>query len=280
MELTLQNEASGQTAANRGGQAGVTLLGSGSRGNALVVHGERGSLLIDAGFSLKQTLTRMQECGIDIDTVGAILVSHEHGDHVRGVGVVSRRMRVPVFCNRAAAGAIRERGLDGRGAINIFSAGGSFDFDEFRVTPFSVPHDARDTVGFSIDIGSFRIGVATDLGHATQPVLHHLRECDILVVESNHDPAMLRNSRRPWPVKQRINGRHGHLSNEDCMQLLQKVVAPRTRHVIMAHASEECNRYELVGDLAGQCLESMGRADVAVGIGRQDRPLPTCFVGG
>ena len=257
--------------------AGATILGSGSRGNSLVVHGFRSNILVDAGFSFKQTLSRLADCGIDPGTIGAVLVSHEHGDHVQGVELFSRKMGVPVYCNRAAAGEIRKRGLEAKGVINIFSAGASFAVEEFEVTAFSVPHDARDTVGFGISTGPCRIGVATDLGHATQPVLHHLSQSDILVVESNHDPVMLRNSSRPWPLKQRINGRHGHLSNAACMDLLRQVIAPRTKAVLLAHASEECNCYELVDDCAAQCLEELGRGDISVGVGRQEGALPTVF---
>ncbi len=254
---------------------GITVLGSGSRGNSLVVHGLQSNFLIDAGFSCKQTMARMSDSGVDPDSIGAILVSHEHDDHVKGVRLLSRKLRAPVFCNRSVGNEIRNRGLDAKGAINIFSVGAPFTWEEFTINPFSVPHDAWDTVGFRIDCRGYRIGVATDLGYATQVVLHHLQDCDSLVVESNHDPAMLRNSSRPWPLKQRINGRHGHLSNNDCMEMLRKVLAARTRNVIFAHASEECNSYSLVDECAAQCLEKLERPDVLPLVARQNAPLET-----
>ncbi len=268
-----------EEAVNTSCGTGVTVLGSGSRGNAMVVHGEKSNILLDAGFSCRQILKRIEDCGIDTASIEAILISHEHDDHVKGVRLLSRKLRAPIFCNRAAAGEVRNRGVEGRGIINIFSVGSPFVCGEFRITPFSVPHDARDTVGFRIDAGGSRIGVATDLGYATQAVKHYLGECDLLVVESNHDPLMLRNSGRPWPLKQRINGRHGHLSNEDCMRMLGSVLASRTRRVIFAHASEECNSYSLVEEQAAGCMERLKRTDVQTMVARQNAPLSTCFVG-
>ncbi len=267
----------GKTSFDSEARLGVTVLGSGSLGNAMVIHGGGLSLLLDAGFSWKQTLLRMHECGLDPGTIGAILLSHEHSDHVGGVRLASRRLTAPVYCNRAVGDEVRKLGVEATGAIHIFSVGTPFQIDEFTITPFSVPHDARDTVGFTIETGGLRLGVVTDLGCATSAVKHHLQECDMLVLESNHDPLLLRNSNRPWPLKQRINGRHGHLSNQDCMALLRTVAAPRTQQVIFAHASEECNSYSLIDDCAAECLQELGRDDIGTAVARQKTPLPTCY---
>ena len=254
--------------------AGLTILGSGSKGNAIVIEGENGSLLIDAGFSCTRTLAKLDECGVAADRIQAILVSHEHGDHVQGLGPVSRKLKIPVYCNRATGQYIRRKELV-KEALNVFAVGTPFTIGEFTVEPFSIPHDASDPVGFAIDNGHFRIGIATDLGYASQVVAHHLRECDVLVIESNHDVEMLLNSSRPWSLKQRIRGRNGHLSNEDSMTLLKKVLHERTQQVVLAHASEECNCYELIQDNALKCLAETGRDDVALAVARQHTPLPT-----
>jgi phosphoribosyl 1,2-cyclic phosphodiesterase len=250
---------------------GLTILGSGSKGNSMVLEGREGSLLIDAGFSKRRTLAMMDDCGLDAARVAAVLVSHEHGDHIRGLGPVSRGLKVPVYCNRSTGRYIRDKNIV-RDALNVFTVGTPFRIGEFTIEPFSIPHDANDPVGFAIGNGKVKIGIATDLGYASQVVAYHLRACDILVLESNHDVEMLLNSNRPWMVKQRIRGRNGHLSNVDSMALLSRVLDARTRHVVLAHASEECNCYELVKDCGVECLEKIGRSDVCLTVARQNRP--------
>ncbi len=239
-----------------------------------MIEGENGSLLIDAGFSCSRTLAKLDECGVAADRIQAILVSHEHGDHVQGLGPVSRKLKIPVYCNRATGEYIRRKGLV-KEALNVFTVGSPFVIDEFTIEPFSIPHDASDPVGFAIDNGHFRVGIATDLGYASQVVAHHLRECDALIIESNHDVEMLLNSSRPWSLKQRIRGRNGHLSNEDSMTLLKKVLHTRTRQVVLAHASEECNCHELIHETGLKCLAETGRNDVAIAVAQQHTPLPT-----
>ncbi len=250
---------------------GLTILGSGSKGNSMVLEGRESSLLIDAGFSRRRTLAMMNECGLDAGRVAAVLVSHEHGDHICGLGPVSRGLKLPVYCNRSTGRYIRDNDIV-RESLNVFTVGTPFAIGEFTIEPFSIPHDANDPVGFAIGNGKVKIGIATDLGYASQVVAHHLRECDILVLESNHDVEMLLNSSRPWTVKQRIRGRNGHLSNVDSMALLNKVLHARTRHVVLAHASEECNCYKLVEDFGVKCLEQAGRSDVGLVVARQNEP--------
>lgn len=256
---------------------GLTVLGSGSRGNALVVHGPRGGVLLDAGFSAAELTERLGQAGLRPSQLDAILVSHEHADHVKGLRVFAERHGLPVFANRGTAAVLRHR--DARlGPVRLFAAGNAFQVGEYEIYPFSIPHDANDPVGFVVEAHGRRLGIATDLGHVNRLVTYQLRECDVLVVESNHDIGMLGNSSRPWALKQRILGRHGHLSNEACMELLRAVVHARTRHVVMAHASEECNRYELVAKAVQDCLTRLGRPDIRAHVARQDRPLPTVWV--
>jgi phosphoribosyl 1,2-cyclic phosphodiesterase len=148
----------------------------------------------------------------------------------------------------------------------------------FRISPFSIPHDAIDPVAFTVEFEGFKLGIATDLGHAGHLTCHQLRDCDALVLESNHDVEMLRNSGRPWPLKQRIMSRHGHLSNDDSMALVRKVVADRTRYLVLAHGSQECNRYEIMDRCASTCLADLGRTDIALLVARQDAHLPTAWL--
>lgn len=256
---------------------GITVLGSGSRGNAIVVHTPTEALLVDAGFSARETFRRMQEAGLDHHLIKAIVVSHEHTDHIRGVRVCAKRLNVPVYSNRQTAEVLRERDEDW-GQLRIFASGSAFSVGGFDVQPFSIPHDANDPVGFVVRCGDRKVGLATDLGHASHMVCYQLRGCDLLVLESNHDISLLRDSSRPWSLKQRILGRHGHLSNDDSMALLETVLDVRTRHIILAHASQECNRYELVKDCVLQRLAKLGRTDIAAHVARQEEHLPTVWL--
>jgi phosphoribosyl 1,2-cyclic phosphodiesterase len=256
---------------------GITVLGSGSRGNALVVHGAGTAVLLDAGFSARELEQRLEQSGLAPTALQAIIVSHEHADHVRGLRVFAERYSLPVFANRGTAMVLRQRDAH-LGQLRLFAAGNPFEVGPFSVYPFSIPHDANDPVAFVLQTGARRIGIATDLGHVNHLVTHQLRECDALILESNHDLELLGSSTRPWALKQRILSRHGHLSNAACMELLGAVVHARTRHVVMAHASTECNRYELVTKLVGDCLLRLGRTDITAHVARQDAPLPTFWL--
>lgn len=258
---------------------GLSVLGSGSAGNAMVIHGADGGLLIDAGFSATELRRRLEQAGIPEGWVRAILITHEHHDHVQGLRLCARAWSVPVYCTRLTGDQIRERGhAESDQALHLFTPGAPFEFQGFRVEPFTIPHDAADPVGFTVHWGDRKIAVVTDLGHANGLVHLHLNACDGLVVESNHDVGMLMNSRRPMHLKHRIRGRHGHLSNLECMELLRHVLHARTRYVVLVHASRECNRYELVERCIAECLTGLGRADVATHVARQDVILPTLWV--
>jgi len=256
---------------------GITVLGSGSKGNACVVHAGDQALLIDVGFSGSELSRRMDATGVDVTQIRGILVSHEHSDHISGLGVLARRLNVPVFANNSTAAAIRYKPRPPE-KIHIFASGCAFNIGDFAVEPFSIPHDASDPVGFAIEHRAGKVGIATDLGYASQLVCHQLRQCHILMIESNHDIEMLHNSSRPWLLKQRILSRHGHLSNADCLDLLQKILHPCTQHVVLAHASEDCNRHELIEKGVAQCLATLQRGDVRASIACQQQPLPTLWL--
>lgn len=256
---------------------GITVLGSGSSGNAMVVHTPREGLLIDAGFSARELRRRLDHAGLDPGLLEAVLVSHEHADHVKGLRVFARQFALPIYANRRTADALRHRDAK-LGSMTIFAAGTAFRVGAFTVEPFSIPHDANDPVAFVIRSGRAKIGIATDLGHVNNLVAYQLRECHILVLESNHDRIMLGNSTRPWALKQRIQGRHGHLSNDSCVDLLRRVLHAETRHVILAHASQECNCYDLVRKESEALLRELQRPDVNLHVAVQDKPLPTLWL--
>lgn len=258
---------------------GITVLGSGSSGNAIVLHADSGSVLVDAGFSGKELQRRLDLAEIEASSIRAILVSHEHGDHAKGVGVLARRWDLPVYANRQTAEVLCRKKNEFP-TLRLFTAGQSFNLEDFTVVPFSIPHDAVDPVAFTVHWGDRKVGIATDLGHVSRVTAHHLQQCDGLVLESNHDVAMLRDSDRPWSLKRRILSRHGHLSNEAGMQLMADVLDARTRYVIFGHASCECNRYELIEEAVGARLSELGRTDLGTLVARQDEVLETCWLDG
>lgn len=218
----------------------VSVLASGSRGNATYLSDGHTAILIDAGLSGVEIQRRMADKGLDPSSLDAILVSHEHSDHIHGVGVLSRRFDLPVYISdgtlQAAAKALGK--LVG---VCPFTCGRPFSIGNLAIHPFSISHDAQDPAGFTIGGNGAKVGVATDLGIVTSVVKTHLAACDILILEANHDPQMLIDGPYPWPLKQRIRGRSGHLSNDDAAQLLETLQHDRLAHVILAHLSEENN---------------------------------------
>lgn len=259
----------------------LTILGSGSKGNAMIVASGKATILIDAGFSCATLGRRLESAGCPgVEALDAIVITHEHSDHVAGLPVLIRRCGAPVYCNRETLHAMTELVPDiDRTRFRVFATGREFEIAGARFFPFSVPHDAMDPVGFRIENDGACMAVATDLGRPTHLVSEHLRGCGAIVLEFNHDPDMLQRSRRPWSIKQRVLGAHGHLSNSGAGALLAGVASERLSHVVLAHLSEECNRPEIALGAARNAL-----AGTAVGLPRllvapQDRPGPAVDVG-
>ncbi len=201
----------------------------------------------------------------------ALLVSHEHSDHVGGARQFSRRFNVPIHTTAATARAAGISAGDVFGLVH-FEPGIAFDIQDLAVRPFSVPHDAADNVGVIVECDGSRMGYATDLGHASTLAVTRLKECDVLVAEANHDVAMLKNGPYPWSVKQRILGRHGHLSNDEMAALISQAAAPRTRHIFLAHMSATNNRPALAVQACLQALDAAGAQAARIHVTSQSRP--------
>ena len=234
---------SGEAAEGNGKRLSICVLASGSRGNATYISDGRTAILIDAGLSGVEIQRRMVSKGLDPNSLDAILVSHEHSDHIQGVGVLSRRFSLAVYINegtRQASGTA----LGKLSGVCPFACGHSFAIGSLAIHPFSISHDAEDPAGFTIACNGAKVGVATDLGIVTGVVKTHLKACDILILEANHDAQMLIDGPYPWPLKQRIRGRSGHLSNDDTALLLETLRHDRLAHVILAHLSDENNTPE------------------------------------
>ncbi len=251
----------------------LAALGSGSKGNAFSIICGEDAILIDAGFSCRQLCDRMAAVGVPIQSLRAVLLTHEHDDHVKGIRVLCDTLNIPLYASSLTADRLRRLGKTPRNIIE-FETGGAFDVAGFNVRAFSVQHDAVDPVGFVIRRGDVKIGAATDLGRVTALVKTHLSDCDALILESNYDDAMLMGSGRTLHLKRRIRGQFGHLDNADAAAALSELIGSRTRLVLYVHISSECNTYELAYETGRTALEALGRDDVHFQIVRQDSPLP------
>lgn len=250
-----------------GTMIGFRPLASGSKGNCIYFGTARTKILIDAGISSRIIQQRLSEINVGIDEIDAILVTHEHTDHIKAIQTLGFKYRIPIFANSDTAKAIYE--IFGEcPKFKIFSTDESFEFGDIEVHPFSVQHDALDPVAFTIRYDQLKLGICTDLGFATSLVVSRLLECDYLYVEANHQPSMVHASARPDVYKKRVLSRQGHLSNEECGDLLAKVHHSKLKHVYLAHLSEECNSPELALKIVQEKLKNEA---VKLSIAYQDK---------
>jgi len=275
--------------------AALTILGSGSSGNCAYVETDEARILVDAGFSARQIRQRLATIGRTPENLTGILITHEHSDHICGLLALAQKLKLPVYCNRATQEATlwtfkakwdsskspALNGLDGRDVKakldwRLFQTGDTFELNDVLVETFSIPHDAQDPVGFLLRAQGTKIGFATDLGHVTKLVIDRIRTANVLVLEANHDIKMLQECpRRPWSLKQRILGRHGHLSNEAAADAVEQIMSADLRNLYLGHLSRECNRPELAHRVVNERLQRIGANHVALALTSQDVPCPT-----
>ena len=250
----------------------IGVLGSGSNGNSLVLVDSGGSaLLVDAGFSRREILSRLGRLGIAPERLTGMLLTHEHSDHSCGCRVLCDTLKLPLYTTYGTASYLmHHHGLPDR--VLTFEPGNAFMLGDFEVTSFPVRHDAEEPVGFIVDAEGARVGIATDLGEVNAVARRSLRDCDALVLESNYDFQMLRDSNRRLYLKRRINSRIGHLDNTMTASSLAELVTERTELLLLAHISRECNTYDLALHTAESTLKSLGRDDVRVCALRQEEP--------
>jgi len=233
---------------------GFTLLGSGSSGNATLISDGAVNVLLDVGLSGKETVRRLGECGVEPREISAIVVSHEHGDHCRGVTPFARDLEIPVFISEAALAASEIRIDEAR--CSVIRPGVPFDVFGIQFTPFSVPHDAADPLAFCIENEGVKVAIVLDLGYLTNLAIERLKGCDAIVIESNHDVSMLKVGPYPWSLKQRVMSRRGHLSNNSVAEFLANHFDGKARDVVLAHLSKQNNLPELAMLCAQRALES------------------------
>lgn len=247
---------------------GFCPLASGSKGNCIYLGTQNTKILIDAGISTKAIKTKLEEINVDLADIDAILVTHEHGDHIQGLKLLSCKMGIPVFANSETAKGIVESFHDCP-KFKIFSTGETFEFGDLEIHPFSIQHDTLDPVAFTIKLNDLKLGFCADLGFVTSLVRNQLRDCDYLYLEANHQPSMVHASPRPMVYKQRVLSRVGHLSNESCGQLLSEIAHPKLKHVHLAHLSSECNTPETALGVVRDILKPQG-IELEMSIAPQD----------
>lgn len=250
----------------------VRSFGSGSTGNALGVRSGNSFVLVDCGFSYFELSRRMAACGVAPGEVTALVFTHDHSDHCRGLARFHKKHPdVPLCANGATADAIAALTGVAEG-WRIFETAQDFELGDFSVTPFSVPHDAADPVGYLFRDAAETLFVATDVGYPTLNVKAAFARATCAVLESNHDAVLLRTSNRPVSLKQRIAGRSGHLSNDDAAELVTEAAAPALRQIFLAHLSCECNAPHLALESVREALARIGRTDVGLAALAPDRP--------
>jgi len=295
----------------------MTVLASGSKGNSALVSSSTTRILVDAGLSCRELMKRMLAAGEEPSSLDALLITHEHQDHVQGLAVIARRLGIPVYWTepthrawvrwmtpqkrityaewlerrRGQANAVPEPSPEEKAAaeetlaepqkdptalptVEYFQSGTGFRIGDIAITPFTIPHDAVDPVGFVFETEGVRIGLATDLGYMPSNVSVQLRGCDVLMLESNHDLDMLRDGPYPWAVKQRVMSRVGHLSNDAAAEFLARGYDGQAAYVVLAHLSENNNLPELARIAAERALrDRMSLLANHLILAEQDRPM-------
>lgn len=248
------------------------VLASGSKGNAILVCSAKTRVLVDAGTTCRELVRRLEKTPVKAADLDALLVTHEHTDHVSAAGTLTRRFDLPVYMTRGTLDNLPPK-IAIRGAT-IFETGKGFQIGDLKILPFATSHDAGEPAGFVIENDGTRLGICTDLGVATNLVKVRLKGCNALVLEANHDVEKLLSGPYPWVLKQRIKSPHGHLSNEEACDLLEAVHHDELRSVVFAHLSETNNHPDLVLESCRRLRRSDRWECVRFEMGKQDDPTP------
>jgi phosphoribosyl 1,2-cyclic phosphodiesterase len=249
----------------------VCLLSSGSSGNSIYIQNKSTRVLVDAGLSGKQIEIRLQSIGVSPETLQGIVVSHEHSDHIKGVGVLARRYGFPVWMTQGTLDSSKTV-FQGSERIRVFENDEDFSIGDLEFQPFPLPHDARDPVNFVVTDGLVKVAIATDMGVMTQLVYQRLRDVDFVALEANYDRKMLMDGPYPWDLKKRISGRHGHLPNDSAAETLCDLVAEGVRQAVLAHLSEKNNHPDLALSTCLDLMHKRGIRDFPMAVASRNKP--------
>jgi phosphoribosyl 1,2-cyclic phosphodiesterase len=251
----------------------ICLLGSGSSGNCLYIESRGAAIIIDQGFSHTEVMSRLGSRGLDEGRIKAILLTHEHDDHVHGAGITARKLGIPVYATKGTLSG-KKNIFNGDESIFPIESGRSFSIGTLDIHPFSVSHDACDPVQYCIYSGKTKVSVATDLGYVSTLVEQCLLGSHLVIIEANHDVEMLKKGSYPWPLKQRILSRTGHLSNRNAAEFLFNLCQPDPFKVVLAHLSEENNRADIAEKEVRDLFERFDRSLNSLDVARQDEATP------
>lgn len=250
----------------------MAVLGSGSAGNATLIQCGDTRILVDAGLSAKQLVLRLEMLGVSPDELDAILITHEHSDHARGIDVFLRKRSIPVYANAFTREALEYK-MKSEIAWKIFRGSQHFELGELKVQAFSIPHDAADPVGFVIHGQGVKLSMLSDVGHVTKLMRESLRGSHAIYIEANYDEALLeRDTKRPWATKQRIQSRHGHLSNTQTADFLQEIACKNLSNIMLCHLSSDCNCPDIATQAVNDSLTQSGHDHIAIHCASQHEP--------
>lgn len=250
----------------------MAVLGSGSGGNATLVQCGSTTVLVDAGLSAKQLVLRMEMLGIQPEQLDAILLTHEHSDHARGVDVLLRQRDIAVYANALTREALGYK-MKSKIPWRVFHSDQEFDLGDLNIRAFRIPHDAAEPVGFVLNGLGTRLGMLSDVGHVTHLIREQLKGSHAIYVEANYDENLLElDTKRPWATKQRISSRHGHLSNNQTATLLSEVACEKLSVVMLSHLSSDCNCPDIATRTISDSLIAAGRENVQVQCAHQTHP--------
>ena len=250
----------------------ISVLASSSSGNCTFISTSRTKILLDAGINPTQAIKRLNSIGESLEAIDAVVISHEHIDHVNGLSAILSKKDVPVYIARETYEALTPCFACSR--LEFIESGQPFSINGLSICGFSIPHDAANPLGFCLEAEGIRVGHVTDLGYMTELVVQRLKGCDVIVLESNHDLEMLKVGPYPWPLKQRIMSSQGHLSNEVVGRFLNEEFDGRAQHIILAHLSESNNHPDIARMVAAQALEPRGFDLVNLHVAGKTNPSP------
>lgn len=254
----------------------LTVLGSGSSGNCAVVRTERTRLLVDAGLSARRIVQRLEMVGLRVEDLDGVLLTHEHQDHTCGLEVLCRKYQVPLLATPLTQETLAQSAFTkAKPKWKLMQTGAAFEFQDVRIECFPVPHDAVDPVGFVIQDEESRLGVLSDVGFITNLIRDRLRGAHSLFIEANYDTHLLdADTKRPWSIKQRISGRHGHLSNDQTADLVRELAHEDLHHIVLGHLSDDCNDPDMVRKRISAVLHEAGVREAKVHCAARHEPLP------